>query len=183
MHLDSTNRDLNRVVAFYASRYTIGARIRQHTRARASPQTVKQSAATQRSVTADRELLQSYCLLLLDHGTADYVAAGGVGINILKFVSASADHEVAATDPSKSHGASAVRIDGIGAGEIQIPIIAGYKAATEVEDQTSRDAACAIERPQARPVKWPIGAYWHGSGWSPGAYWKEGPRKSRHNCR
>ena len=29
-------------------------------------------------VVADRELLQSYCLLLFDHGTADYDAAGGV---------------------------------------------------------------------------------------------------------
>src|SRR5947208_15616901 len=128
------------------------ARNRQHTGARASPQTEKQSAATQRSVTADRELLQSYCLLLFDHGSAGYVAAGGVGINILKFVSASANHEVAATDPRKIHGASTVRIHGIGSGEIQIPIIAEYKAATEVEDQTCREAACAIKRPQARRV-------------------------------
>ena len=98
-------------------------------------------------MTADRELLQNDCLLLLDHGTAGYVAACGVCINILKLVSASANHEVAATDPRKSHGASTVRIHGIGSGENQIPIIAEYKAATEVEDQTCREAACAIKRP------------------------------------
>src|SRR5437773_805259 len=54
------------------------ARNRQHTGARGFPLTVKQSAATQRSVTADRELLQNDCLLLLHHGTAGYVAACGV---------------------------------------------------------------------------------------------------------
>ena len=37
---------------------------------------------------ADRELLQSYCLLLFDHGTADYVAAGGVCTHILELPSA-----------------------------------------------------------------------------------------------
>src|SRR5436190_5417095 len=139
------------IVAFDESSHR-RSRNRQHTRARASQQTVKQSAATQRSVTADCELLQNDCLLLLDHGTAGYVAACGVCINILKLVSASANHEVAATDPRKSHGASTVRIHGIGSGEIQIPIIAEYKAATEVEDQTCREAACAIKRPQARRV-------------------------------
>ena len=71
MDLDSSDKALLRSM----SRATIGARNRQHTGARASPQTEKQSAATQRSVTADRELLQSYCLLLFDHGTAGYVAA------------------------------------------------------------------------------------------------------------
>ena len=50
-------------------------------------------------VVADRELLQSYCLLLFDHGTADYDAASGVGTNILELVSASADNEVATMVP------------------------------------------------------------------------------------
>src|SRR6266550_617262 len=108
------------IVAFDESSHR-RSRNRQHTRARASQQTVKQSAATQRSVTADRELLQSYCLLLLHHGTAGYDAGIGVGTNILKLVSASTDHEVAAMEPRQSHGASTVRTHGIGPGEIQIP--------------------------------------------------------------
>jgi hypothetical protein len=69
MELDSTDKALLRS----KSRATAGARIR-HSEARASPQTEKQSAATQRSVTADRELLQTFCLLLFHHGTAGYVA-------------------------------------------------------------------------------------------------------------
>jgi hypothetical protein len=52
-------RFLNRVVAFCWPRNRIEEAI-ANTQARASPQTEKQSAATQWSVTADRELLQSY---------------------------------------------------------------------------------------------------------------------------
>ncbi len=52
MDLDSTDKALLRSM----SRATIGARNRQYSGARACPQTEKQSAATQRSVTADREL-------------------------------------------------------------------------------------------------------------------------------
>src|SRR6266536_2010737 len=129
MDLDYTDKALLRSM----SRATIGARNRQHTGARASPQTEKQSAATQRSVTADRELLQSYCRLLLDHGTAEYDAGIGVGTNILKLVSASADHEVAAMVPRQSHGAGTVRIHGIGPGEILTPTRIEYIAATDVE--------------------------------------------------
>src|SRR5436190_21334780 len=113
-------------------RETVGAHSPTHQGA-CFPHAEKQSAATQRSVTADRELLQSYWPLLFDDGTAGYVAACGVCINILKLVSASANHEVAATDPRKRHGASTVRIHGIGSGEFQLPIIAEYKAATDSE--------------------------------------------------
>jgi hypothetical protein len=115
---------------------------------------------------------------LFHHRTADYDAAGWVGTNILKLITASADHEVAATDPRKSHGAGTVRIDGIGAGEIQIPIIADYKAATEVEDHTCREAACAIERPQARRVFWPIDAYGQGRGGPSGLIGKKPEKES-----
>jgi hypothetical protein len=129
-------------------------------------------------VTADRELLQSYCLLLLDHGTAGYVAAGGACIHILKLVSASADHEVAAMVTRESHGAGTVRIHGIGPGEILTPTLIEYQAATEVEDSTRRDAACAIERPQARFVPWPIGVYGHGPVWPPGLSGKKPDKES-----
>src|SRR6059058_208356 len=97
--------------------------------------------------------------LLLHHGTAYYDAAGGVCTHILELVSAIADHEVAAMVPRESHGAGTVRIHSIGSGDIQVPIIAEYVAATEVKDQSCRDAACAIKRPQARFVHWSIGAY------------------------
>src|SRR6266513_3516887 len=156
------------IVAFDESSHR-RSRNRQHTRARASQQPEKQSAATQRSVTADRELLQSYCPLLFHHGTAYYDAAGGVCTHILELVSAIADHEVAAMVPRQSHGAGTVRIQSIGPGDILTPTRIQYGAATEVKDQTCRKAACAIERPQARLVHWPIGAYGHGPVWSPGA--------------
>src|SRR6266566_6518501 len=129
------------------------------------PHAEKQSAATQRSVTADRELLQSYCLLLFDHGTADYDAAGGVCTHILELPSAIADHEVAAMVPRQSHGAGSVRIHSIGPGDILTPTRIDYEATTEVKDQTCRKAACAIERIQARFVHWPIDAYGRGYGW------------------
>ena len=51
-----------------------------------------------------------------------------------------------------SHGASAVRIHGIGPGEILTPTLIEYIAATEVEDSTRREAARAIERIQAHLV-------------------------------
>jgi hypothetical protein len=108
-------------------------------------------------VTADRELLQSYCRLLSDHRTSGYLAGGGT--NILKLVSASADHEVEAMLKRQIHGAGTVRIHGICPGEIQISIITDYKPATEVEDQKCRESACAIKRPQARRVFWRIAAY------------------------
>ena len=116
MDLDYTDKALLRSMG----RETVGAHSPTHQGA-CFPQAEKQSAATQRSVTADRELLQSYCRLLLHHGTAGYDAGIGVGTNILKLVSASTDHEVAAMEPRQSHGASTVRIHGIGPGEIQIP--------------------------------------------------------------
>jgi hypothetical protein len=111
-------------------------------------------------VTADRELVQSYCLLLLHHGTGDYDAGIGVGTNILKLVSASADHEVAAMG-RPSHGASTVRIHSIVPGEkgIQTPIRIEYDAATEVEGSTRREAACAIKRIQAHLAFCRIAAY------------------------
>src|SRR5262245_7763209 len=120
--------------------------------------------------------LTAICPLLLDHGTADQDAGIGVGTNILELVSASADYEVAAMF-LKSHGASTVRIHGIGPREkgIQAPIRIEYSAATEVEDSTRREAARAVERVQAhlvfcsivvyrqrvgrRSVLWPI-VYW-----------------------
>lgn len=52
MDLDYTDKALLRSM----SRVTVGAAIANTAGARASQQTVKQSAATQRSVTADREL-------------------------------------------------------------------------------------------------------------------------------
>jgi hypothetical protein len=107
-------------------------------------------------VAADRELLQSYCRLLFHHGTADYDAAGGVCTHILELVSASADHEMAPMVSRQSHGAGTVRIHGIGPGDILTPTRIEYGAATEVKDQTCCEAACAIERPQARFVDWPI---------------------------
>src|SRR6266403_1784250 len=97
---------------------------------------------------ADRELFQSYCRLLLHHGTADYNTGVGVGTYILELVSASADHEVAAM-VRPSHGAGTVRIHSIGPGDILTPTHIEYDAATEVQDQTCREAACAIERIQA----------------------------------
>ena len=111
--------------------------------------------------------------LLFDHGTADYDASVGVGTNILKLVSASADHEVAAM-VQKSHGASTVRIHGIGPGEILTPTVIQYDAATEVEDSARRETARAIERIQARLVHWPIGAYARGYVW-----WWPGWKKAR----
>src|SRR5262245_1521772 len=108
-------------------------------------------------MTADRELLQSYFRLLFHHGTSGYLAGGGT--NILKLVSASADHEMEAMPSRQSHGAGTVRIHGICPGEIQIPIITEYKPATEVEDQKCRESACAIKRPQARRVFWRHSAY------------------------
>jgi hypothetical protein len=122
-------------------------------------------------VTADRELLQRYCLLLLDHGTAEYDSGIGVGTNILKLVSASADHEVAAMVPRQSHGAGTVRIQGIGPGEILTLTRIEYIAATEVEDSTRREAARAIERIQARLVECRKAAYGQQYAWWPGAYW------------
>ena len=56
--------------------------------------------------------------LLFHHGTPDYDAGIGVSTNILKLVSASADHEVAAMAlRNQSHAASNVRIHGIGPGD------------------------------------------------------------------
>jgi hypothetical protein len=70
MDLDYTDKALLRSM----SRVTVGAAI-ANTPGRVLPsRRRKQSAATQRSVTADRELLQTYCLLLFHHGTAGYVA-------------------------------------------------------------------------------------------------------------
>src|SRR6058998_1670246 len=94
--------------------------------------------------------------LLFNHGTADYDAAGGVGTHILELTSAIADHEVAAMVPRQSHGAGTVRIHSIGPGDILTPTRIEYHAATEVQDQACREAACAIERPQARFADWPI---------------------------
>src|SRR6266516_1021980 len=111
--------------------------------------------------------------LLLHHGTADYVAAGGVCTHILELVSAIADHEVAAMVPRQSHGAGTVRIHSIGPGDILTPTRIQYGAATEVKDQACRKAACAIERIQARLVHWPIDAYGRGYRWPPGAYWEK----------
>src|SRR5437867_158490 len=120
-------------------------------------------------MTADRELLpnccRGICLLLFDHGTADYDAAGGVCTHILELPSAIADHEVAAMVPRQSHGAGTVRIHSIGPGDILTPTRIEYGAATEVKDQACREAACAIERIQARFVHWPIDAYGRGYGW------------------
>ena len=84
-------------------------------------------------MTADRELLQSYCPLLFDHGTADYDAAIGVCTHILELPSAIADHEVAAMVPRQSHGAGTVRIHSIGPGDILTPTRIEYDAATEVK--------------------------------------------------
>jgi hypothetical protein len=84
-------------------------------------------------------------LLLFHHGTADYDAGIGVGTNILKLLSVIADHEVATMVRRQSHGAGTVRIHGIGPGEILTPTRIEYEAATEVEDSTRREAACAIE--------------------------------------
>ena len=128
-------------------------------------------------MTADRELLQSYCLLLFDHGTADYDAAGGVCTHILELRSAIADHEVAAMVPRQSHGAGTVRIHGIGPGDILTPTRIEYDAATEVKDQTCREAACAIERPQARFVDWPIAVCLRRG------RQEQSPQKSRRNYR
>src|SRR5437016_3830520 len=76
----------------------------------------------------------------------------------------------------KSHGASTVRIHGIGPGEILTPTVIQYDAATEVEDSTRREAARAIERIQARLIHWPIGAYARGCGrWRPG--WKKARKR------
>ena len=126
-------------------------------------QTEKQSAATQRSVTADCELLQSYCRLLFHHGTSGYLAGGGT--QKLNLVSASADHEMEAMPIRQSHDAGTVRIHGICPVEIQIPIITEYKAVTEVEDQKCRASACAIKRKQANRVFWRIDAYGPQYGW------------------
>src|SRR5439155_3328249 len=112
--------------------------------------------------------------LLFDHGTADYVAAGGVCTHILELPSAIADHEVAAMVPRQSHGAGTVRIHSIGPGDILTPTRIEYGAATEVKDQACREAACAIERIKARFVHWPIVAYGRGYGWCLGAYWSKG---------
>ena len=104
-------------------------------------------------------MLQSYCLLLLHHGTADYDAGIGVSTNIPELVSASADHEVAAMPRRQSHGAGTVRIHGIGPGEILTSTLIEYDAATKVEDGTRREAARAIERVQAHLVFSRIAAY------------------------
>src|SRR5438128_12350299 len=118
---------------------------------------------------ADHELLQSYCLLLLHHGTADYDTAVGVCTHILELPSAIADHEVAAMVPRQSHGAGTIHIHSIGPGDILTPTRIEYDATTEVKDQTCRKAACAIDRIQARFVDRSIGVYGHGPVWPPGA--------------
>src|SRR5262245_60872154 len=123
-------------------------------------------------MTADCELLQSYRRLLFHHGTSVYLAGGGT--NILKLVSASADHEMEAMPKRQIHDAGTVRIHGICPGEIQIPIITDYKPTTKVEDQKHRESACAIKRPQTRRVFWRIAAYaplmaW----WRLGAWWSK----------
>src|SRR5437870_13914369 len=71
--------------------------------------------------------------------------------------------------PRQSHGAGTVRIHSIGPGDILTPTRIEYGAATEVKDQACREAACAIERIQARFVHWPIAALGGGTGGCPGA--------------
>src|SRR6266508_6943702 len=60
---------------------------------RASPQTEKRSAATHRSMTADRELLWSYYPLLFHHGAAKCLCNGWIGVHISDLVSAIANYE------------------------------------------------------------------------------------------
>jgi len=126
-------------------------------------------------VTADRELLQSYCRLLSHHGTSRYLAGGGT--KKLNLVSASADHEMGAMPKRQIHDPGTVRIHGICPGEIQIPIITDYKPVPPVEDQKCRESACAIKRPQARRVFWRIDAYGPQYGWWVEAVLWSKPRK------
>ena len=93
----------------------------------------------------------SACRLLFHHGAAVQVALGSAGSDILKLLSAIADHEMTATRQATSrpiHGAGTIRVYSIGPGDILIELGIEYDATTDVEDQACREAACAIERPQ-----------------------------------
>ena len=92
----------------------------------------------------------SCCWLLFHHGAAAQNASRRIRPNILKLVTASTDHEMAAMlTPSyrgKVQATSTIRIYRIGSGYILIEVGIGYVATTEVQNTASRQAACAIER-------------------------------------
>src|SRR5215472_11691382 len=100
---------------------------------------------------------------LFHHGAAAQDAGRRIGTDILKLVSASTDHEMAAMlTPNygrKSQAAATIRIYSIGPRYIRKEVGIGYVASAEVHNTTSRAAACAIERPQGDCVVWRIGAY------------------------
>ena len=100
-------------------------------------------------------------MLLLYHAAAGHEAGVRIGTHIPKLFFAISDHEMAAMLPRiPTHGAGTVRIHDIGpAGEILTPTRIEYGAATEVEDDTCRESACAIERVQACLVECRIAAY------------------------
>src|SRR5262245_19119954 len=89
----------------------------------------------------------SYAVLasLFHHGAAAQDAGRKVGTDILKLVSASTDHEMAAMlTPNygrKSQAAATIRIYSIGPRYIRNEVGIGYVASAEVHKTTSRAAA------------------------------------------
>src|SRR5262249_43116017 len=102
------------------------------------------------------------CTLLFHHRADALDATRRIGTDILKLVSASADHEMAARLPVRHRpidGAGAICIHSIGAGDVLIELGIDYDPTAEVQDEGCGEAACPIERPQGYCVVCRISAY------------------------